>query len=171
MNMRPINMPQTFAPDPENKRRLRDAFGKFATGVTIVTCQTENGPVCMTANSFSSISLDPALVMWAVDKGSSRFPAFSDCTDFAIHVLDADQEALALDCARNARALETMSFETSPAGVPLIAGCLARFECQQFSCHEAGDHLIVVGQVIRAEMRDGAPLAFFAGAFGQFAQR
>lgn len=159
-----------FSPDPANPRQLRDAFAKFATGVTVVTCATDDGPVCITANSFTSISLDPALVMWAPGKGSRRFPRFRAAQHYAIHVLAAEQADLCWACAKDAGALRTMRHRVSELGVPLIPGCLARFECTRVACHEAGDHVIVVGQVDRAEMRDGDALAFFAGRFGQFAQ-
>lgn len=161
---------RAFAPDPANSRLLRDAFGKFATGVTVVTCAGTDGPLCITANSFSSISLDPPLVMWAPGKASRRFPLFRAAEHYAIHVLAADQADLCWTCSREAGALERFDHTTSEAGVPLIPGCLARFECTRVACHEAGDHVIVVGQVDRAEMRDGDALAFYAGTFGQFAQ-
>ncbi|MEM7319171.1 MAG: flavin reductase family protein, partial [Pseudomonadota bacterium] len=124
---------------------------------------------CITANSFSSISLDPALVMWAPGKSSRRFPLFRDAEHYAIHVLAAEQESLCWASSRDAYALKDMAHFTNEAGVPLIPDCLARFECTRVACHEAGDHMIVVGQVDRAEMRDGDALAFYAGKFGQFA--
>ncbi|MEM7319159.1 MAG: flavin reductase family protein, partial [Pseudomonadota bacterium] len=91
MNAMARHSDMVFAPDPENTRQLRDAFGKFATGVTVVTCAGADGPLCITANSFSSISLDPALVMWAPGKSSRRFPLFRDAEHYAIHVLAAEQ--------------------------------------------------------------------------------
>ena len=170
MNMMTPEMPKTFTPDVENTRNLRDAFGKFATGVTVVTCASEQGPVCITANSFSSISLDPALVMWAIDKSSRRYPFFSMAEHFAIHILAAEQEELCDACAKDAFTLGKVEHVENEDGVPLISGCLARFECTRVACHDAGDHVIVVGKVTRAEVRDGDALAFYAGKFGQFAQ-
>ncbi len=170
MNMLNPEMPKIFTPDADNTRSLRDAFGKFATGVTIVTCASENGPVSITANSFSSISLDPALVMWAVDKNSRRFPFFDQANSFAIHVLAAEQEDLCSACSKDAFALKQLEHVTNDEGVPLLSGCLSRFECKRVACHDAGDHVIVVGEVKRAEVRDGDALAFYAGKFGQFAQ-
>ncbi len=95
---RPI--PHSFVPDPQNGRLLRDAFGRFATGVTVVTAATEGGCAAMTANSFSSISMDPPLVMWSPALASSRFPVFAQARHFAIHVLAADQADLAWTVAR-----------------------------------------------------------------------
>ncbi len=170
MNMFNPDMPHVFTPNPDNTRKLRDAFGKFATGVTVVTCDSADGPVCIAANSFSSISLDPAFVMWAIDRNSSRFHYFSEAQHYAIHVMAADQSDLCQACAKDGKALQGVDASLNAEGVPLIAGCLARFECERVACHEAGDHVIVVGRVVRAEMREGEPLTFYAGKFGQFAQ-
>ena len=135
MNMQNPLMPTSFIPDPENTRALRDAFGKFTTGVTVVTCASEDGPVCIAANSFSSISLEPALVMWAVDKNSKRFKYFEAASSFAIHVLAAEQADLCDACAKDAFALKHHAHKANAAGVPLLADCLARFECSRVACH------------------------------------
>ncbi len=171
MNALSRNTPIAFAPDPANPRQLRDAFGKFATGVTVVTCADAQGrAACITANSFSSISLSPTLVMWAPDKGSRRFETFRVARRYAIHVLAAEQADLCWACAKDAYALRDFTFLENEAGVPLIPGCLTRFECHQVACHDAGDHAIIIGEVEKVEMRDGNALAFFAGSYGQFAR-
>lgn len=161
------NMAMAFRPDTENTRVLRNAFGRFATGVTVVTTQTEDGPVGITANSFSSLSLDPALVLWSPAKGSRRFPYFEQADHFAIHVLAADQGDICNGFAKSAFAFDDLDATVSAQGVPLIENCLARFECARAAIYPGGDHAIVVGQVIEAEMRDGDPLAFYAGQFGK----
>ena len=171
MNALSPRTPVAFSPDCSNPRQLRDAFAKFATGVTVVTCAGPDGPVCITANSFSSISLDPPLVMWAPDKSSRRFPLFREAHRYAIHVLAAEQADLCWACSRDANALSEFSHFENDVGVPLIPGCLARFECRQVACHEAGDHVIIVGEIDQVEMREGDALAFFAGTFGQFARK
>ncbi|WP_425274925.1 flavin reductase family protein [Thioclava sediminum] len=156
--------PRTFVPGPENTRLLRDAFGRFATGITIVTAASENGPVAITANSFSSVSLDPPLVIWAPDRNSRRFVHFENAEHYAIHVLAADQDDLCFATTKNAHALLDHAYHLNDHGVPLIDGCLARFECHRVACHEGGDHLLVLGQVERAVMRDdGDALAFYRG--------
>lgn len=171
MNALSPNTPVAFAPDPNNPRQLRDAFGKFATGITVVTCADDTGrAACITANSFSSLSLTPPLVMWAPDKGSRRFQIFRNAQRYAIHVLAAEQADLCRACAGDAYALRDFTYLENDAGVPLIPGCLTRFECHQVACHEAGDHVIIIGEVDKVEMRDGNALAFFAGSYGQFAQ-
>ena len=156
---------QSFVPDAQNSKQLRNAFGRFATGVTIVTTMTEAGPVGMTANSFSSVSLEPPLTLWAIDHNSTRYEAFTNATDTAIHVLSRDQEALCLAFAKDADAFSDAIWQEGPAGVPLLDGCLARFECRRHSQHEAGDHTILVDQVLQASMQPGEPLVFFQGEF------
>ncbi|MGC1498146.1 MAG: flavin reductase family protein [Sulfitobacter sp.] len=160
----------SFVPDESNTRLLRDAFGRFATGVTIVTAATQNGVAAITANSFSSVSLTPPLVLWSPDKNSRRFSYFENATDYAIHVLADDQDDLCWGVAKDAFALNDHDLRLNAEGVPVIENCLARFECTKTAVYEGGDHVIMLGQVMRAEMREeGDPLAFFKGQIGRFA--
>ncbi len=165
MNAHAVDLHMIFSPGSENYRDLRAAFGRFTTGVTIVTCLSEDGPVGITANSFSSISLEPPLVMWAAARNSRRFPAFETAMNYAIHVLGADQQPLCDRFAQDGFALREMEHAFNDHGVPLIGGCLARFECRQTAVHDAGDHAIILGKVERAELRSGDALAFFGGGF------
>lgn len=166
-----MNAPVTsFTPDAENTRLLRDAFGRFATGVTVVTAMSEDGPVGITANSFTSVSLDPPMVLWSPSKTSRRFPYFDNATHYAIHVLAAEQETLCWGFAKDAFALKHIEHDLNAEGVPVIPNTLARFECKQAAKFEGGDHRIILGEVIRAEMRDGEGLAFFGGKHGVFTQ-
>jgi flavin reductase (DIM6/NTAB) family NADH-FMN oxidoreductase RutF len=167
MNALAPDMGSSFVPDKHNTRLLRDAFGRFATGVTIVTAPSLDGPVGMTANSFSSVSLDPPMVLWAPGKASRRFGYFADAPYYAIHVLSTEQADLCMAFGKEAFALNTLSHTLNEHGVPLMEGCLARFECSRIACHEGGDHMIVLGGVDRAEIREGEPLAFFGGNFGK----
>nr|WP_299690205.1 flavin reductase family protein [uncultured Tateyamaria sp.] len=164
--MQSPEQPTIFTPDADSSRKLRDAFGKFATGITVITAPSADGPVAIVANSFSSVSLDPALVLWSVDKGARRYPYFEAADHYAIHVLAAEQQDLCQLTARDAHVLDQHPHEINADGVPLIDHCLARFECRRVAAHEAGDHVIIVGQVQRTQMRDGQPLTFFAGQFG-----
>lgn len=156
-------MMQAFKPDPTNTRALRDAFGRFSTGITIVTVASDDGPVGITANSFSSLSLDPPLVLWSPEIKSRRFAYFADAKHYAIHVLAVEQEQLCHGFSKSPFAFEGLDMELNEHGVPLIKNCLARFECEQRIVHPGGDHKIVVGEVMAAEMRDGEALTFFAG--------
>ncbi|KIC46211.1 flavin reductase family protein [Tateyamaria sp. ANG-S1] len=166
MTMQSPQQPTVFTPDADSSRQLRDAFGKFATGVTVVTAPSADGPIAIVANSFSSVSLDPALVLWSVDRNARRFPYFDAADHYAIHVLAAEQGDLCKQAARNAHVLSEHPHILNADGVPLIDHCLARFECRRVAAHDAGDHVIIVGQVQRTEMRDGQPLTFFGGDFG-----
>ena len=158
-----------FTPDAANARAFRDALGRYTTGVTVVTANTTEGPMGFLANSFASVSMDPPLVLWSPAKSSSRFQHYAGARDYAIHVLgDGHGEWLAR-FARGGEGFHGLSHEFTPEGVPVIHGALARFDCQQHATHEGGDHLIVVGRVIRAAYREGAPLVFCQGAYGGFA--
>jgi len=160
---------QVFVPDASNTRMLRDAFGRFATGVTIVTAQSEHGPIAITANSFSSVSLDPPLVLWSPDKNSRRFTHFEGASNYAIHVLAADQDELCWRVSRNAYGLQAADFDLNEKNVPVLRDCLARFECEQRSVFDGGDHAIVVGEVLRATYQEEREaLGFFGGKVGKF---
>lgn len=162
-------MTQTsFIPDAENARAFRDALGCFATGVTIVTVQSDGGPMGFTANSFASLSMDPPLVLWSPAKSSQRFAHYASAQHYAIHILAQDQTHLIQRFIRGGLGFEGMSFDRNDEGVPLIPDTLARFECVQHATHEGGDHLIVVGRVLRCAKRDGAPLVFTQGQYGGF---
>ncbi len=152
-----------------NERELRDALGRFATGVTVVTAMSADGPLGMTANSFASVSLDPPLVLWSPARKSRRFPAFEAASHFAIHVLGAHQQALAARFAGAGDAFAGLETVAGEGGAPLIAGCAARFECRHTAGHDGGDHLIMVGEVLRVETRDVAPLLFYRGAYAGIA--
>lgn len=158
-----------FVPDADNTRLLRDAFGRFATGVTIVTAATQSGVVAITANSFSSVSLTPPLVLWSPDKTSRRFAYFEQAEHYAVHVLSTDQNDLCWAVAKDAFALNEHSLELNAEGVPVLEGCLARFECTKKAVYEGGDHVIMLGHVNRAAIREeGDPLAFYKGQVGRF---
>ncbi len=159
---------RSFIPGPETQRQFRDALGQFSTGVTVVTAQTAQGPIGMTANSFSSISMDPPLVMWSPAKSSSRYAYFTQAQHFAIHVMAAEQEDIALGFARSGQAFDGLAVDINAQGVPLLNDCLARFECSTHEIHDAGDHAIVLGRVLSAASREGDALTFCQGRFRAF---
>jgi len=152
--------------DPiDDPRAYRDALGSFATGVTIVTVPSADGPIGITANSFASVSLDPPLVLWSPAKSSKRFNYFDGAPHFAIHVLDAHQQEACNGFIKDKSAFEGLDWITGEHDVPHIRGCLARFECTLDASHDAGDHTIVVGRVRNAAFRTGLPLLFQGGRF------
>ena len=152
----------------DNARLFRDALGRFATGVTVVTIMGPDGPMGFTANSFSSLSLDPALVLWSPAKSSQRYPHFAAAEHYAIHVLGQAQSGWPNRFARGGAGFEGLDWQLNGEGVPVVAGALARFDCARHATHEGGDHLIIVGQVLRLALEEGEPLVFANGRFGGF---
>lgn len=149
-----------------SERELRDAMGCFATGVTVVTTMTDRGPLGMTVSSFASVSLEPPLVLWSPARKSARFPAFEAASHFAVHILSEDQRNLAEIFAKSGiEAFEEVEYTPGIGGVPLLDGCTARFECSHAAGHDGGDHLIVVGEVLRISTCDKASLLFYRGSF------
>lgn len=161
--------PLEFTPGPDTRRALRDALGRFATGVTVITCRGPDGPLGITVNSFASVSLDPALVLWSVDRASSRAAAFTAAPSFAIHILGREERDIAARFTRHGTDFDGLDWTPDPDGLPRIHGTLARFDCARHAAHEGGDHLILIGAVLRASFRAGAPLLFSQGHFGDFA--
>jgi len=170
LNMRPAMNDESieFVPGSQNQREFRNALGCFGTGVTIVTTADAQTPLGITVNSFASVSLDPALVLWSPARSSSRFVHFETAKHYAIHVLDHSQASLAAAFARDAMSFEQCEWRWSDHGVPLIENSVARFECEKISSHDGGDHAIVVGKVLKAANFGGEPFMFFGGQFGRF---
>jgi flavin reductase (DIM6/NTAB) family NADH-FMN oxidoreductase RutF len=158
-----------FLPGPGMERAYRDALGTFATGVTVVTAAAPDGHVAITVNSFASVSLSPALVLWSIDLGSDRCPLFRNAKYSAIHVLGQEQAGLAKHFAKSGRNFDGQDWSLSDMGVPLLEGCPARLECELVADHPGGDHRILVSQVLRVTRAPGDPLLFSGGTFGQIA--
>jgi flavin reductase (DIM6/NTAB) family NADH-FMN oxidoreductase RutF len=151
-------------------RELRLVFGLFTTGVTVVTAINPGPePVGVTANSVTSVSLDPPLLLWCLANKSSSLGAFSIAAPFAVHILEAQQADIALHCARSHQAkFEVDDWWRSHPTPPVIDGALARIECRVETLHPGGDHTIIVGRVIAMSSRNAQPLAFHASRFGKF---
>lgn len=154
--------------DPIADRAFRDALGRYATGVTVVTATGTEGPVGMTANSFTAVSLAPPLVLWCPARRSARFGAITGAAHYSIHVLAFDQLDLGLHFARSGHDFAGLTEGTTPEGTPALSGVLARIDCAAHALHDGGDHAIVIGRVLRARFRDGAPLLFWGGLYGDF---
>jgi len=160
----------TFSPTPDTTGDLRRAFGRYGTGVTVVTVQTPDGPLGMTANSFASVSLDPPLVLWSPATTSRRHDAFAHAQTFCIHILCNDQLDLAQHFAGQGHDFEGVKWATGPNGAPTISGCLAIFHCRRFAVHPAGDHSLILGEVTLTSEHPGEAtgLLFKQGRFGSF---
>lgn len=153
---------------PES-RELRNALGRFATGVCVVTTRARDGrQAALTINSFCSVSLAPPLVAWYLGEHAPSLPVFQQADRFAVHVLGAHQQYLARHFAAPAEDKFTPLGEHVQRGlgdVPLIADALARFECSKPELTTYGDHIMVLGQVERFSYGSEAPLLFHAGRF------
>ncbi len=153
---------QAKSHSPGGSADLRRALAQFATGVTVVTTRAVDGmPVGITANSFASVSLEPALVLWSLARSASSFEAFRAARGFRVHVLAGDQLEIAKRFATRGADKFAAGDWTHPADTPpQLAGCVAWFECATRSQHDEGDHVIFVGRVTSMGAPGGAPLIF-----------
>jgi 3-hydroxy-9,10-secoandrosta-1,3,5(10)-triene-9,17-dione monooxygenase reductase component len=158
---------------PERAREFRDVLGRFATGVTIVTAMTDDGPVGMTCQSFSSVSLQPPLVMFLPAKTSRAWPAMRGAGHFTVNLLASDQEALSNQfAAKGVDKFAGVSWSGAPStGAPRLDGSLAWIDCTIQAVHEAGDHYVVLGLVQDlVHGPDAQPLVFFRSAYHRLAE-
>lgn len=157
-----------FAPSFD-AAHFRATLGRFATGVTIITAEAANGtPVGLTVSSFNSVSLNPPLVLWSLAQSSSSVPAMQQCERYVIHVLSAEQIALARRFAtgKTPERFAGLELARAPGGTLMLAGeSAAWFECRNRSRYLEGDHFIMVGEVEHCGHSDTAPLVFHAGGF------
>ena len=146
---------------------LRQCLGRFATGVTVVTCaDARGGPCGITANSFSSVSLEPPLVLWNIAKVSNSLQAYLGAKCFAFNILAEDQRAVSEHFARTDHTrFSGIDYSLSADGVPLVAGALAVLECRTHEIHDCGDHYIIIGEVQRFRSETGRPLIFANGKY------
>ncbi|HEY9036321.1 MAG TPA: flavin reductase family protein [Pseudomonadales bacterium] len=148
---------------------FRNALGQFATGVTIITAKApDGGLVGLTANSFSSVSLDPPLVLWSLAKTAKSLEVFQNTPNWAIHVLTKDQMDLSNRFASKIdNKFEGIDIETGEGGTPLLKDYSARFQCLETYQYEGGDHIIFVGKVIDFQHSGKEPLLFHSGKYAQ----
>jgi flavin reductase (DIM6/NTAB) family NADH-FMN oxidoreductase RutF len=146
---------------------FRQALGQFATGVCLVTVDDpELGPLATTVNSFSSVSLDPPLVLWSIQNSSDHLAVYTECQHFGISVLSSVQGALSSQYAqRGGHSAQAEHFATGPQGEPKLTDALAHFTCGAYAVHPGGDHQIIVGEVLQFESREAAPLIFYSGGY------
>src|ERR1700722_11441745 len=152
---------------PFDLRDLRNCLGTFVTGVTIVTTLDPAGnPVGITANSFSSVSLEPPLVLWSQALAARSFPTFRDAERFIINILAEDQQHLSTRFARAGEdKFASTSIRKGIGGLPIIDGCSAFLECVKVATYPGGDHAVQLGQVVNFERTELQPLAFHAGRY------
>ena len=155
------------APDPVTPMRLREALGRFATGVTIVTCLDGRGDrVGLTANSFNALSLEPPLVLWSLRRQSVHLAAFQQAGRFVVNVLARPQLTLSRRFASKLDdKFDEGNWSAGLAGAPVLADCVAVFQCELLSHQEAGDHLLFIGRVVALSQQPLAPLVYQAGHY------
>ena len=153
--------------DQIDGKQFRNALGRFATGVTVVTaCDTEDGFVGTTASSFNSVSMDPPLILWSIDKGARSLPAYQNAEHFVVNVLAADQVSMSNHFARQqADKFVDINYDLNERGVPVLPGCSAVFHCKNRFQYEGGDHIIIVGEVEQFDASERNSLLFHGGSY------
>jgi flavin reductase (DIM6/NTAB) family NADH-FMN oxidoreductase RutF len=150
--------------------RFRQVLGHFATGVVVIAGQHDDQPTGLTVQSFTSLSLDPPLVSFAVGHGSSTWPKLRESGAFSVNILADDQEALCRTFATSgADKFEGVGWRLGGSGAPILDDVLAWLECRIEVEHDAGDHELIIGRVVDMDVaREGKPLLFYRGGFGRF---
>ena len=150
-------------------RMLRDALGTFPTGVSVITTVDDQGaPQGLTCNSFASLSLDPPLILWSIRRSSGSLKSFQDAGHFVVNVLAEGQRALSNQFATAAapERFHDIAYEAGMLGGPVLEGCVASLECRLFAEHEAGDHILFIGEVVKLRHAHDKPsLAFYRGQY------
>ena len=158
-------------------REFRNALGQFATGVTVVTVEREPGSVFgMTANAFTSVSLNPMLILICVDERAKILPLLQKKKRFGISVLKQGQQAVSeyfAQAEQNSEAEHRLGlrYRWTPEGVPILEDAVVQLSCSVVAAHAAGDHTIVVGEVEDAEIHGGEPLLFYRGEYRHIARQ
>lgn len=153
----------------EQQNLFKEIMGNYPTGVTVVTAVTEEGtPVGLTVNSFASVSLDPMMVLWSIDHRVSSIKAFTEGGKFAVHVLAGEQKDLCNTFASRVEdRFSTCEWELSDRGVPIIEDTFGVFECKTFQTVEAGDHTIIIGEVVDLKInKQKDPMLYHRRVFG-----
>jgi flavin reductase (DIM6/NTAB) family NADH-FMN oxidoreductase RutF len=151
---------------------LRRTMGRFATGVAVITTEYHGQRHGMTVNSLTSVSLDPPMLLVSFTRGSRTANAVSRAACFGVNVLSARQEAISNHFARRGEDhFAEVPLDHGPLGVPLISNAIAQLVCTVGREIDAGDHVIVLGDIVHARHRNGLPLCFFSGTYGDFHDR
>jgi flavin reductase (DIM6/NTAB) family NADH-FMN oxidoreductase RutF len=156
-----------------DSKAFRQALGAFPTGVAVVTATGDGAPIGITVNSFTSVSLDPPLVLWCMDARSRRHDVFVAAPGFTVSILGTRHQEVSSRLARSGEhALDGIALIATESGPPALADSLAIFECALEKVVEGGDHSILIGRVLNFSRREGpdAPLVYFQGKYGALAQ-
>ena len=150
-------------------RRFRSALGRFATGVTVVTTERDDEVHAMTANAFTSVSLDPPLVLVSIDRRARMHDLLPATRHFGVSVLGSDQERVAMHFAGRPMT-EPGELFIWMGDVPVVKGAIAEVACSLYAEHPAGDHTLYLGEVMDIADRPGDPLLFHSGSFGKLSR-
>jgi flavin reductase (DIM6/NTAB) family NADH-FMN oxidoreductase RutF len=155
-----------------DSRAFRHALGCYPTGVAVVIAGTGKVLKGITVSSFAPVSLDPPLVLWCMDRKSSRYRTFTTVENFTISVLNSTHETVSVRLAKpGGHKLDGLPLVATKNGPPGLADALAIFECAREAVYDGGDHAIIIGRVLRfAWRKTGAPLVFFRGRYGAVAE-
>ncbi|MFO7858953.1 MAG: flavin reductase family protein [Ectothiorhodospiraceae bacterium] len=153
--------------DTADHRALKQALGRYPTGVTVVTARRGDGePVGLTVNSFTSVSLEPPLILWCLDHRSPNLEAFRSARAFAVNVLAADQGELSTRFARPVEdKFQGVDWQPDAEGAPVLGGAVARLSCRGYAEYPGGDHVILLGEVVDFADTGGDPLVYTGGAY------
>ena len=162
--------PSAPRPLPPDDATYRTVLGHFATGVVIITAIDGDEPVGMAANSFTSVSLDPPLVLFCAAKSSSTWPRIETSGNWAANILDDDgEEVCRLFAQKGADRFARIAYTPGRTGSPILEDALAFVDCETIAKHDAGDHVIVVGRIVElGYQHEGKPLLFYRGGYGRY---
>ncbi|RID88432.1 flavin reductase [Peribacillus asahii] len=147
-----------------DNRTFRNAMGKFATGVTVITTEIHGQVHGMTANAFMSVSLDPKLVVISIGEKAQMLDKIKNSKKFAVNILAENQQELSMTFAGQIKEKRERSFENL-GGLPVLEGAVAQVACKVVNEHVEGDHTLFIGKVIDIHLEEGEPLLFFNGQY------
>lgn len=152
---------------PIERNALRQVMGHFATGVTVITTVSAEGELHgLTANAFTSVSLDPPLLLISIDKKAESYPHFEASKIFTVNILAENQEALSRKFAvSGGKKFEGVAYRLGANGAPILDGALSYIECVLHTAYDGGDHTLYLGAIQQAEITEGKPLLFFRGGY------
>lgn len=152
-----------------NVDTFKDVMGNYPTGVTVVTTTNEEGvPLGLTVNSFASVSIDPLLILWSINKRVSSYEEFRTTEKFAVHVLASNQgDICSLFATKGTDRFANCEWELSDTGLPIIEGAAGVLQCKTYNTIDAGDHTILIGEVIEIQNHNKEPLLYHKRKFGE----